>query len=78
MGLFLAAGTLALQWLDNQWLARAHSGDDFASLIAATFLGLGVLVGGLVSLASAALLCNRRLQPARHTIEPRWTQRRFQ
>ena len=41
-GVFLAAGTLALQWLDYQRLARAHSGDVYVFMIAAAFLALGV------------------------------------
>ena len=44
-GAFLAIGTLALQWLDYQTLARAHSGDIYTFLIAAGFLALGVFVG---------------------------------
>ena len=44
-GLFLAAGTLALQWLDYQRVARAHSGDIYIFLMAAGFLALGVYVG---------------------------------
>ena len=44
-GAFLAAGTLALQWLDYQRLVRAHSGDIYIFLIAAAFLGLGIFVG---------------------------------
>ncbi|HEY1629836.1 MAG TPA: response regulator transcription factor [Rhizomicrobium sp.] len=44
-GAFLAAGTLALQWLDYQRLVRAHSGDIAIFLIAAGFLALGIFVG---------------------------------
>jgi DNA-binding CsgD family transcriptional regulator len=44
-GAFLAVGTLVLDWLDYQWLARAHSGDIYVFLIAAGFLALGVFVG---------------------------------
>lgn len=44
-GLLLAAGTLALQWLDYQRLARVHSGDVYIFLIAAAFLALGIFVG---------------------------------
>jgi DNA-binding NarL/FixJ family response regulator len=44
-GTLLAAGTLALQWLDYQRLARAHSGDVYVFLIAAAFLALGVYIG---------------------------------
>jgi hypothetical protein len=50
-GAVLAAGTLALQWLDYQRLARVHSGD--------------IPVGVLVSLVSAGLLRNSRFLPAR-------------
>lgn len=44
-GALLAAGTLALQWLDYQRLARAHTADIFVLLIAIAFLALGVFVG---------------------------------
>jgi len=44
-GALLAAGTLALQWLDYQRLARMHSGDIYVFLIAAAFLVLGIFVG---------------------------------
>ncbi len=44
-GALLAAGTFALQWLDYQRLARAHSGDIDVFLIALAFLGLGIFVG---------------------------------
>ncbi len=44
-GLFLAAGTLALQWLDYQQLARAHSNDIYVLLVALAFLALGIFVG---------------------------------
>lgn len=44
-GLLLAVGTLALQWLDYQRLARTRSGDIYAFLIAAGFLTLGVVLG---------------------------------
>lgn len=44
-GLLLAAGTLALQWLDYQRVARAHSGDIYVFMIAAAFLALGVWLG---------------------------------
>lgn len=44
-GASLAAGTLALQWLDYQRLARAHSGDIYFFLIAVAFLALGVYIG---------------------------------
>lgn len=44
-GAFLAGGTVALQWLDYQRMARMHSGDLYSFLIAAGFLALGVFVG---------------------------------
>lgn len=44
-GAALAAGTLALQWLDYQRLARVHSGDIYIFLIAIAFLVLGVFIG---------------------------------
>jgi len=44
-GAFLAAGTLALQWLDYQHFARAHPGDITLFLVAAGFLALGIFVG---------------------------------
>jgi DNA-binding CsgD family transcriptional regulator len=44
-GAVLAAGTLVLEWLDYQRLARVHSGDVYVFLIAAAFLALGVFVG---------------------------------
>ncbi|MDP3856512.1 MAG: response regulator transcription factor [Stagnimonas sp.] len=47
-GLLLAAGTLGLQWLDYQRLARAHTGDVYVFLIAVAFLALGVFVGARV------------------------------
>lgn len=52
-GAFLAVGTLALQWLDYQRLARAHAGDIYIFLIAAAFLGLGIFVGVRVFAAPA-------------------------
>jgi hypothetical protein len=44
-GALLAAGTLALQWLDYQRLARVHSGDIYLFLVAAAFLVLGIVLG---------------------------------
>lgn len=44
-GLFLAAGTFALQWLDAQYLARAYSGELYVSLVGLGFLGLGLFLG---------------------------------
>ena len=47
-GAVLAAGTLALQWLDYQRLERLHSGDFYVFLVAVTFLAIGVFVGARV------------------------------
>jgi DNA-binding CsgD family transcriptional regulator len=47
-GAILAAGTLALQWLGYERLARAHSGDIYIFLIAAGFLVLGIYIGARV------------------------------
>ncbi len=44
-GALLAAGTLALQWLDYQRLARMHSGDVYFFLVAVAFLVLGIVLG---------------------------------
>jgi len=44
-GALLGAGTLALQWLDYQRLARMHSGDIYLFLVAAAFLALGIFLG---------------------------------
>jgi DNA-binding CsgD family transcriptional regulator len=47
-GALLAAGTLALEWLDYQRTVRAHSGDVYVFLIAAAFLALGLFIGSRV------------------------------
>ena len=47
-GALLAAGTLALQWLDYQRLARARTGEIYIFLIALAFLALGVFIGARV------------------------------
>jgi DNA-binding NarL/FixJ family response regulator len=47
-GAFLAAGTLALQWLDFQRLARSYSTDVYIGLIALAFLALGLYIGARV------------------------------
>ena len=47
-GALLALGTLALQWLDYQRLARTRSGDIYDFLLAAAFLALGLLLGARV------------------------------
>jgi DNA-binding NarL/FixJ family response regulator len=44
-GALLAAGTLALAWLDYQRLVRAHSDEVYIVLIAAGFLALGAWLG---------------------------------
>ena len=44
-GVLLAAGTLALHWLEAQRLARMHSGEFYVFFIALGFLALGVFVG---------------------------------
>ena len=52
-GALLAAGTLALQWLDYQRLVRMHSGDIYLFLVAAAFLVLGIVLGVQVFAAPA-------------------------
>jgi DNA-binding CsgD family transcriptional regulator len=44
-GLLLAAGSFALQWLDYDRLARLHAGDIDIALVAAAFLGIGIVLG---------------------------------
>jgi DNA-binding CsgD family transcriptional regulator len=44
-GTLLAAGAVALQWLEYQLWARAHAGTIYVALVAAAFLGLGIWVG---------------------------------
>ncbi len=44
-GLALAAGAVALQWLEYQFWARTHAATVFLALVAAGFLGLGIWVG---------------------------------
>lgn len=65
-GALLAAGTLALQWLDYQRLARMHSGDIYLFLVAAAFLVLGIVLGARVfaAPAPAAFDGNLRAQAA--------------
>ena len=53
-GMLLAVGTLALQWLDYQRLARAHSGEIYAFLIAVFFLAIGIFIGVRVFTARKA------------------------
>ena len=52
-GALLAAGTLALQWLDYQRVVRMHSGDVYFFLVAAGFLVLGIVLGVRVFAAPA-------------------------
>jgi DNA-binding CsgD family transcriptional regulator len=52
-GALLAAGTVALQWLDYQRLARMHPGDIYLFLVAAAFLVLGIVLGVRVFAAPA-------------------------
>ena len=47
-GGLLAAGTLALQWIDYQHLARAYSNNIHIALIAVGFLTLGIFLGARV------------------------------
>jgi DNA-binding CsgD family transcriptional regulator len=47
-GALLAAGALALQWIDYQQLALAHPAQVYMFLIAAGFLALGVYIGARV------------------------------
>lgn len=47
-GALLASGTLALQWLDYERLARVHSGEIYLFLVAAGFLALGIVIGARV------------------------------
>jgi DNA-binding NarL/FixJ family response regulator len=44
-GVLLALGAFGLQWLEFQFLVRAHATEAYVALIAAAFLGLGVWVG---------------------------------
>ena len=50
----LAAGALALQWLDYDRFARSRPGDIYIALIAAAFLALGVFIGTRVFKAPRA------------------------
>ena len=47
-GALLAAGALALQWLDYQRMVRAHPDDFTLFLIALAFLALGLWIGARV------------------------------
>jgi DNA-binding CsgD family transcriptional regulator len=44
-GASLAIAALGLQWLQYQYLVRAHPAEIYLALVAAAFLGLGVWVG---------------------------------
>jgi DNA-binding CsgD family transcriptional regulator len=44
-GAALAAGALALQWLEYDRLARSRPGDIYLALVAVAFLALGVFLG---------------------------------
>jgi len=44
-GLALAAGAVALQWLEYQMWARTRTGEVYFVLVSVAFLGLGVWVG---------------------------------
>ena len=44
-GAVLAAGMLALQWLDYQRLARLQSAEILLAVVATAFLGLGIFIG---------------------------------
>ena len=52
-GALLAAGTLALQWLDYQRMVRMHSGEVVLFVVAAAFLVLGIVLGVRVFAAPA-------------------------
>ena len=47
-GALLAAGTLALQWINYQQLALAHPAHVYTFVTAAGFLALGVYIGARV------------------------------
>ncbi len=53
-GALLGAGTLALQWLDTQRLARMHTGDVYLFLVAVAFMVLGIVLGARVFAAPAS------------------------
>jgi len=44
-GIVLAAGAVALQWLEYQFWVRTNAATVYVALIAAAFLGLGIWVG---------------------------------
>jgi DNA-binding CsgD family transcriptional regulator len=47
-GALLAAGTLALRWIDYQQIALAHPAQVYTFVTAAGFLALGVYIGARV------------------------------
>jgi DNA-binding NarL/FixJ family response regulator len=53
-GAALAAGALALQWLDYDRLAWSRPGDIYFALVAAAFLALGIFIGTRVFAAPKA------------------------
>lgn len=53
--LLLAAGALALQWINYQRLTRSHAGELYLFVVAAAFLLLGLLVGARVIAARPAV-----------------------
>lgn len=61
-GAALAAGALALQWLELQFWTRAHPGGFYLALVAAAFLGLGVWVGARLFRAAPAAPFEPNLQ----------------
>jgi DNA-binding NarL/FixJ family response regulator len=44
-GTILAAGALAMQWLEYKYLVRTYSTEVYVALVALAFMGLGVWVG---------------------------------
>ena len=54
-GALLAAGALALQWLDYRRLVRVYPTEIYVLLIAAGFLALGVVIGVRVFRAPPAM-----------------------
>jgi len=53
-GLTLAAGAMALQWLEYRLWARSHALEVYLALVAAAFLALGVWVGAKLFRSQAA------------------------
>lgn len=54
-GILLAFGTLLLEWLDFQRLARTRVEDIYVAIVAIAFLALGILVGFRLFAAQPAL-----------------------